>query len=207
MSEKNVRLFYRKSAFTALGSAEVNLPLIQAALAALTLSTPIVNSDLLAIDGGIYVEWDALPLAADDAAITAVVNAFVGAATTSAPFSVISAATSTAPNATLVTKLDLLTTPLDEGTYSVTLTSQIRLVTAATGDSVRALLTITVSGFPPITQDSSWPFALLFGYNYAIPIEVPAGRTIRVQLQFAKNGAGAALAEVSKARATVDKIG
>lgn len=207
MSEESFRKTYYQSDFTSLaGGIGENLSLLETTLLGLVLTVP-VNEVRLSLGGSAaIVEWQTLPLEADVDLVDAAVAAFVGGTTTSSPFSVLSAGVTTAANATLVDKIDFETPPLDAGTYSITYTGQQRLQTAAAGDSAGVRLTITFSGFPAFFQEDEWPFVLDHAYNYAVTGQVLAGQTIRVQAQVYKLGAGAAIAEVSKARFTVDKI-
>lgn len=197
--------------FSSLGTGTLaeNKPVIDAALVAISppLSVP-VNETRLALGGAaLIVEWATLPTQDDVDDVSDLIPTIVGVVTTSAPLSFPSAGVTTAANAVLVTKIDSTSPPLSAGTYAVTYQDQHRLQTAAAGDSAGVRITITVSGFAPFFQEDEWPFVLKHAYNYAVPIVIAAGQTIRAQSQVYKLGAGAAIAEVSKARFTIDKIG
>jgi hypothetical protein len=197
---------FLREAFTAL-VGNIPIALLRSQLVALPLTVPVTDARMTLSGNGVLVEWIGEPPSAQDRIdVRAKVAGFVGGTTTSEPFSVLSAAVTTASNATLVDKIDFTTPPLDEGTYSITYTGQHRLQSGASGDSAGVRLTITFSGFPPFFQEDEWPFALKHGYDYAVTGKVSAGQTIRVQAQLYKLGAGAAIAECSKARFTVDKI-
>jgi hypothetical protein len=202
---------YYAHEFTALGVGGIveNKGIIDAALAAISppLSVPVNKTDIALGGAALIVEWATLPTQEDVDDVAELVPTIVGVATTSAPLSFSSPGVTTAPNATLVTKIDSTSPPLAAGTYAVTYQDQHRLQTAAAGDSAGVRITITVSGFPPFFQEDEWPFVLKHANNYAVPIVIGAGQTIQVQSQVYKLGAGAAIAEVSKARFTIDKIG
>ena len=207
MAFNEITRFWPRSDFVALGvGATIDIQLFQQHLASAVLSTPPVA--VLHLPGeGIRIDWETLPTEADLLAIDAKVASFAGGATSSAPMSVASAGVTTASNATPVDKLDFTTPPLAAGTYSITYTGQHRLQSAVAGDSAGVKLTLTFSGFPPFFQEDEWPFVLKHGYDYAVTGQVAAGQTVRVQAQVYKLGAGAAVAECSKARFTIDKIG
>jgi hypothetical protein len=205
--DENYTIQFLREAFVAL-VGNIPITLLRSELQALPLVVPITDARMTLSGHGVIVQWiGEPPTVSDRQAVRDKVAAFVGGVTTSQPFSVLSAGPTTANNATPVNKLDFTTPPLDEGTCSITYTGQQRLVTGASGDSVGVLLTITFSGFPAFTQKHEWPFALTSAYNYAVTGQVTAGQTIRVQAQVYKLGAGAAVAEASKARFTIDKIG
>jgi hypothetical protein len=204
--EGSYKIPFLREAFLAL-VGNIPIALLRTELLALVLTVPITDARMSLSGHAVIVEWSGEPpTVADRQAVRDKVAAFVGGVTTSEPFSVLSAGVTTAANATLVDKLDFTTPPLDAGTYSITYTGQHRLQSGASGDSAGVRLSLTFSGFPAFFQEDEWPFALKHGYDYAVTGKVSAGQTVRVQAQLYKLGAGAAVAECSKARFTVDKI-
>lgn len=205
--EESYTIKFLREAFTSL-VGNIPIDLLKAELAALPITVPITDARMMLLGEGVIVQWIGEPPTAQDRLdVRTKVASFVGGVTTSEPFSFASPGVTTAPNATLVSKIDSETPALDEGTYSITYQDQHRLQTAAAGDSAGTKLTITYSGFPAFFQEDEWPFVLKHAYNYAVTGKVAAGTKIRVQSQVYKLGAGAAVAEASKARFTIDKIG
>ena len=204
--EGSFKLKFRRDKFVAL-VGNIPVQLLKAQLAALPLSAPIADARMTLVGDGVIVEWiGELPTTQDRTAVREHIEQFAGGVTTSQPFSVISAGVTTAANATPVSKIDFTSPPLDDGTVSITFTGQHRLQSAAVGDSAGLRLTITFSGFAPIIQEDEWPFMLKHAHNYAITAKVTAGQTVRVQAEVYKLGAGAAIAEASKERFTIDQL-
>jgi len=210
MADESYRRFYGQSAFLALTSGLLAaLPLFKTEVGLLALTAPIVDVRLtvLGVQLTVVVEWAARPSDNDLLLVDGKVASFVGSATTSEPIVAVSAGATTAANATLVDKIDLVTPPLDAGTYQVIWTSQLRMQAVVVGDAARAVLTITPSGGAPQTQMDHWGEAVVKAYNGAATFLRAAGQTIRVQLQLAEVGPGVGVAEISLARVTIDKIG
>jgi hypothetical protein len=107
-----------------------------------------------------------------------------------------------ATNGTLVDVIDFTTPQLTGGTYQVGWTSNLRLTANAANTGARALATINGQ-----TQPTHWDRNLVVAFNGMVTLDRTAGQTIHFQLQVSKVGSGAADAEVTNARCTIDKIG
>lgn len=207
MADTSFRRFYHQFEFAALtgGLTASNVALLETALRALTLTVPIGSVSLVGSGAAVVVEWEALPVAADLAAVDAAVAAFTGGTTTSSPFEYNSFAASTTTSNTHQTKLDNTTPPLDAGTYQVIWNSTLRMQAVAANTGVEGKAAITRSDGVNVTQIDSWDLAQGHAFNGAITFQVQAGQTIRSVLTFARLGASNT-AEISGARITVDKI-
>jgi hypothetical protein len=206
MSQSEFDRHYRTSDFASLGLGSVNYPILDLALAAATPSIP--PREAVPIDGnrGAFVRWEGLPTEAELDAADAVIAAHAGTVTTSQPFVEVNNGPVTTTSSTPVSVIDLLTSPLDQGTYAIDFSSQFRMVTAVAGERAQAVSIVTVNGGTPRQQVSHSPLADLAAYNGSATINIQAGQTIRAQLLIAEIGGAAGTAEMSQARVTVDKV-
>lgn len=205
MPNQNFRVIYDRSEFLAL-VGNINLPLLTAQLVALPLTSPIVDIRLIPTGIGVSIEWETLISDTDFALVDALIETFTGGGTTSSPFEIESLGTSTDGTGSFITKVDFTTPALDPGTYQVLWDAQIRTTTLVAGTGVGARITLTRSD--PISRvwDDSWDLNFAHHFGGGITFQVTAGQTIRALLQFQKLGAPAVLAEMSRARVTIDKI-
>lgn len=205
MSNQNFRVIYERGEFLALVGS-INLPLLIAQLNDLPLASPIVDIRLTTGTIGVAIEWDSLISDADFDLVDNLIATFVGGATTSEPFEIESLAASTDGGGGLITKIDFTTPPLDGGTYQVLWNAEIRTTTLVAGTGVGGRMTLTRSDPVSRVWDDSWDLNFPHLFGSGITFQVTSGQTIRALLQFQKIGAPAVLAEMSRARVTIDKI-
>jgi hypothetical protein len=187
---------------TSIGEA---LPLLRTALAELTLTVPVNEVRLDLSQNAAVVEWLTLPLQVDIDAVDAVVAAFTGGTTTSAPIEINSFGAVTSTSATPTVKITHTTQPLDEGTYQVIWNSSVRMLAVIANTGVEGRIAITRSDGAAVSQSDAWDLANLHVFNGAITFVVLAGQTITATLSFLRLGASGT-AEMSGARITIDKI-
>jgi hypothetical protein len=204
MPDSSFRRFYRRADFVAMVPAQANLPLFTATLGALALATPVGEVRQLP-DGGAAIEWPTVPSTGDIALVDAAVAAFVGGATTSAPFEHNSFGISTSTSATPVEKINQTTPPLDAGTYQVIWTTSLRMQAVVANTGVEGKIRLTRSDGVFVEQDDAWNLSNRHAFNGAITFQVAAGQTLTSLLTFSRLGASGT-AEMSGARITVDKI-
>ncbi len=213
MSDESFRKTYYSSEFTALGGASLaeNKSVIDAALLSITppLSVPI-NETRLALGGAaLIVEWAALPLSADVAAVSAKIPTIVGVATTSAPIEIESLGITSATDGTLVDKIDFTTPPLSKGTYQVLWTSLVGMLATVANTGVRGVITLTrTRGATSVSRqwEHNWTMQQPQTFGCGITFQCEAGDTIRARLQVAKVGVAAATAQMATARITIDQL-
>lgn len=206
MSQSEFDRHYRPSDFLALGLGSVNYPILDLALAAATPSIPPRQAVPIDANRGAFVRWEGLPTEAELTAADAAIAAHAGTVTTSQPFVAVNAGPVTASSATTVGVIDMTTAPLDAGTYALDFSSMFRMQTAVSGERAQAISVVTVNAVAR-TQTSHTPLADTGAYNGSATFNILAGQTVRIQLQIAEIGPGAGVAEMTQARATIDKVG
>lgn len=206
MPNQTFRVVYERAEFLALVGNEINLGILTTQLAALPLASPIVDVRLTNGSVGVIIEWNELISDADFDLVDNLIETFVGGTTTSAPFEIESLAATTSGTGAIVDKIDFTTPALDPGTYQVIWGSEIRITTLVAGTGVGARITLTRSDPVSRVWDDSWDLNFPHFFGGGITFQVTAGQTIRALLQFQKIGVPAVLAEISRARITIDKI-
>lgn len=205
MPSSSFTRFYERADFVALVTPTVPLATITTALVSLSLTLPIRDVRQSVTGDGIVVEWESAPSAPDIAAVDATVAAFVGTATTSAPFEYNSFGASTTTSGTHQTKLDNTTPALDAGTYQVIWSSSIRMQAVIANTGIEGKIRVTRSDGVFVEQTDAWDLNVNHAYNGALTFQILAGQTIRTHLTFARLGASGT-AEMGGVRITVDKI-
>jgi hypothetical protein len=206
MADDYFRRRYTQTDFLALAtSIGEGIPLLRTALAELTLTVPVSDVRLDLSANAAIVEWLTLPTSGDVAAVDAVIAAFTGGTTTSAPIEINSFATATSTSATPVVKITHTTDPLDEGTYQVIWNSTTRMQAVIANTGVEGRISIARSDGATVSQADAWDLANAHVFNGAITFVILAGQTIAVTLSFLRLGASGT-AEMSGARITIDKI-
>jgi hypothetical protein len=188
MSFSQFHRFYGQADFAALGAGTINFPVLHANILAATAAEPPSLIEQTSINS-VHLVWDpGAPAQSVLDASDAVVAAHVGALTTSQPFVATNNGPVTANSATPVSVIDLMQA-------------------AVAGERAQAISITTVSGGPARTQTSHTPLADTGAYNGSATFNILAGQTVRIQLQIAEIGGAAGVAEMTQARATIDKVG
>lgn len=211
MALTNINRFYQRAEFVSLlAGFDLDIDQISAQLGSLSLSAPVVNVERLSQNEGILVQWEVMPTAGDIVAVDGVIAAFTGGAVSSDPVEVESLGITNATTSTLVTVIDVTSTPRERGKYLVTWDSLIGMLAAVANTGARGVITLTrTRGASSVSRqwEHNWtlPQPQLFGSGLTFSCE--AGDTIHVLLQIAKVGAPAATAQMAVARVTIDRVG
>lgn len=201
---------YSHEQFISVPSGQsVNLPILRGAIAALVLTAPVSNVEPQR-GGGALVSWEDLPVAADIAAVTAVVVAHTGLVTTSAPQQFSQLADVDAPSSTFVDVLNVQAQPAEAGTYLVLGATDLYMPAVVTNTFIRSEFAIQINAGPVIvisrTTFQSTDSAHSGGFNPHAMLALEAGQRLRMILRIAKLGAAAATARASNSRMSYCRV-
>lgn len=209
MAESSYREYYGFNEFLALASQQLtpDPEVFAAFLATYGFSVAPSYVAVVGLDT-IAVEWSTFPSQADLPLLTAAVQEFTGGST-DAPIEVESLGVTTAPDGSLVDVIDVTSPPRDAGTYMASWNSIIALSSTVPDTGVRAVFTVTRTQGADVASrqwEHTWILQQPQHFGGSVTFLLATGGTIRVQLQVAKLGGGAAVAQLAGARVTINKL-
>jgi hypothetical protein len=188
-----------------VGSLESSWSLLRAGIEALDLGldpSAVVQVDSVTV----LIQWGTYPGQETLDDITEFFNQFVGGATSEEPIELNAWDAVVAPTTDMVYAIDYTSPPLKKATFQVILNAQHRLQAETPSQGSRLLLQVDRSDGASYPQNDHTTMFFTQAVNLPLSFTVEEGQTIRVRIGVALITGAGGVAEVTMARATIDRI-
>lgn len=188
-----------------VGPLSASFELLKAGIEGLPFNNPPSFVELVE-SATVLIHWTSYPGEIDLGRIKDYLDLFVGGATSDAPVEINAWDPVPALDTNVVLALDHTTPPLKKATYQVILNAMHRLQAETPAQGSRLFLRVDRSDGGAYEQNDHTTMFFTQAVNLPLTFTVEEGQTIRVRIGVALITGAGGVAEVTGARATIDKI-